>query len=258
MDVATLLGLLSSFGLIIGAILSGGPLTPFIDVASALIVIGGTMGVGFICFPMAEMLSSAKVAANAFRVKQLPPSEVLAKLVDFATKARKDGVLALESAADQESDPFLARCLKMVVDGNDRDTLEALVNVEITSLKERHKKGSEIFQALGTFAPAMGLIGTLVGLVQMLGNLDDPSSIGPAMAVALLTTFYGAILANIIFMPIAYKLKRRSGEETQVKEMVLAGILALAAGENPRVLEQKLGAFLDPASRESAGSKEAA
>ncbi len=251
MDKATLIGFLAAFGLVVGAIAVGGTMGAFVDVPSLLIVIGGTIGAGLIAFPMSDFTSAVKVAANAFSEKTRDPAEIVAKMVEFASKARREGILALESASKEQDDPFLQKALQLAVDGQSLDSIDEILSIEIEKVKHRHQQGADIFSTLGAYAPALGLIGTLIGLVQMLQSMDDPSSIGPAMAVALLTTFYGAILANLVFNPIAAKLRTRSKAEVVYKELVVTGMLAISAGDNPRIVEQKLLSYLAPAKRTS-------
>ena len=251
MDLATIIGIFAAFGLIFLAIFMGGGVNAFVSLPSLMIVAGGTIGVGLINYPIKEILGSITVAKNAFLHKAPVAKDLIETFVEFAYLARRDGILSLEAKVKEAKDPFLAKGIQLAIDGQEATAIEDIMNNEISWLKDRHKLGAEIFTTLGTFAPAMGLIGTLIGLIQMLQSLDDPSTIGPAMAVALLTTFYGAIFANVIFMPISGKLKTRSSEETLLKELIVEGVLSISAGENPRILEQKLHAFLAPKLRES-------
>lgn len=253
MDLATIIGLVLAFGLVLTAIFLGGGLGIFIDVPSLLIVVGGTIGAGLINFPLPQMLSAAKVVKKAFLHKPDAPHERIKTMVEFSNKARREGALSLEAELSQVQDKFMASGVQLVVDGQEVSSIESIMSTEIDSLRDRHKSGADIFSTLGGFAPALGLIGTLIGLVQMLQNMDDPSKIGPSMAVALLTTFYGAVLANLIFNPIAGKLKNRSSEEALLRELTLEGVLAIAAGDNPRLVEQKLKAFLSPKLRDEDG-----
>jgi chemotaxis protein MotA len=251
MDLATVLGVVSSFGLVCFGILLGSPLTLFVNVPSILIVLGGTIGATLIAYPLGDVLGILGVVKNAFLVKLKRPNEVIVQLVEFASKARRDGILALEGPANELSDAFLKRGLQLAVDGQEPDAIEGILQTEIDKVRSRHKKGADILSAMGIFAPALGMIGTLIGLVQMLQNMSDPNAIGPAMAVALITTFYGAILANLVFNPLAKKLGGRSEDEIEVKELMLQGILSIAQGDNPRVVEQRLHAFLKPVHRKS-------
>lgn len=256
MDIATVVGIVGAFGLVLGSILMGSGLDTFINIPSLLIVVGGTIGASLINYPLKDVLGAGKIIKHAFFHKVQSSTDLIASLVDFAGKARRDGILALQSVVKEVGDPFLEKGIQMAVDGQETESIETILSTEIDYIKNRHKMGAEIMTTMGTFAPAMGLIGTLIGLVQMLQNMADPSSIGPAMAVALLTTFYGAIMANIIFLPIAGKLKTRSSEEVLVKELILEGIMSISSGDNPRTMEQKLHTFLSPKHRQSSFDKD--
>lgn len=255
MDIATIIGLVASFGLMLMAILQGGSLSIFIDVPSMLIVFGGTAGVALVNFPLGDVLGAINIAKKAFLFKEVNTNDLLAQLMEFANKARKEGILSLQGAIDSIDDEFLVKALQMAVDGQEPDDLKAMLNTEIDYIAQRHSLGVSIFESLGAISPAMGMVGTLIGLVQMLQNMSDPASIGPAMAVALLTTFYGAVLANIIFLPIAGKLKTRSKTEILQKTVIVEGMGSILSGENPRVMEQKLHAFIAPKLRESVFNK---
>ncbi|HHL34712.1 MAG TPA: motility protein A [Desulfobulbaceae bacterium] len=255
MDLATIIGLVASFGLMLMAILQGGSLGIFIDVPSMLIVFGGTAGVALVNFPLGDVLSAVNIAKKAFLFKEVNTNDLLAQLMEFANKARKEGILSLQGSIDSIEDTFLVKALQMAVDGQEPEDLKAMLNTEIDYIAQRHSLGVSIFESLGAISPAMGMVGTLIGLVQMLQNMSDPSSIGPAMAVALLTTFYGAVLANIIFLPIAGKLKTRSKTELLQKTIIVEGMGSILSGENPRVMEQKLHAFIAPKLRESVFNK---
>ncbi len=255
MDIATIIGIIAAFGLMLMAILQGGGIGMFIDVASILIVFGGTAGVALVNFPLQDVLRAVNVVKKAFLVKETDTNQLLEQLMDFANKARKEGILSLQSSIDTIEDEFLIKALQMAVDGQEPEDLKGMLNTEIDYIQHRHGLGVNIFQSLGGISPAMGMVGTLIGLVQMLQNMSDPSSIGPAMAVALLTTFYGAVLANVLFLPIAGKLKTRSGTELLQKTIIVEGMGSILSGENPRVMEQKLHAFIAPQLRESVFNK---
>jgi chemotaxis protein MotA len=250
MDIATIVGTLAAFGLVFMAI---GPssLNAFIDTPSMLIVVGGTLGATLMAYPLNDVFKLVGIVKNTVLFKATTPIEVIAKMVDFSSRARRDGILALESAAKEIEDAFLQRGIQLAVDGQEPQSIENILSLEIEAIQERHKKGAAILSTMGAFAPAMGMIGTLIGLVQMLQNMEDPAAIGPAMAVALLTTFYGAIMANMIFNPLSAKLKGRSTVEINIKELTREGIMAIAAGDNPRIVEQRLHAFLQPKLRVS-------
>ena len=246
MDIATVLGILSATGLVLGAIFMGSGLNVFINIPSLCIVVGGTIGVTLVAYPLKDFLSVIKVVQKAIFTKNISTTELISKFTDFANKTRKEGILALESEIKELKDEFFKKGVQLSIDGLEPQQIQNILDTEIEFVRDRHKLGADIFTSMGTFAPAMGMIGTLIGLVQMLQSMDDPSTIGPAMAVALLTTFYGSLMANICCMPIAGKLKTRSKEEMLTKEMTIQGIISLSNGDNPRILEQKLLAFLPP------------
>jgi chemotaxis protein MotA len=202
-------------------------------------------------YPLSDVLGAVGIAKKVFFTTVRPVESVISQFVEFGSKARREGILALESDVKELDNKFLQKGLQMSVDGLEPQQIENILVTEVDYLRDRHQFGAEIFTTMATFAPAMGMIGTLVGLVQMLQSMDDPSSIGPAMAVALLTTFYGSVMANLIFVPIAGKLKRRSKEETLIMEMVVEGIISLTNGENPRILEQKMLSYVPPKMRKS-------
>lgn len=251
MDLSTIIGIVASFALMIAAIMFGGSITLFIDIPSVIIVLGGTTGATFIHYPFKDIFGAFGIMKKAFFHKDVSPQETIAQLILFAGKARKEGILALQSMMNEVDDPFFVKGLQMAVDGQEAEAMKEMLDKEIEYIQERHESGADIFAAMGSYAPAMGMIGTLIGLVQMLQSMSDPSSIGPAMAVALLTTFYGAVIANIICTPVAGKLRKRSSEEVLRKTLIAEGMRCLLAGENPRLMEQKLHAFIAPKLRES-------
>jgi chemotaxis protein MotA len=254
-DITTLIGILVAGGLVISSIMMGGSGGWFINYPSIMIVIGGTMGATFVNYPISQVMGVFGVAKNAFLHRSESPNKIIALIVDFAKKARREGILSFESQLKDIEDPFLVKGLQLAVDGMESNSIEEILRTEIQFIEERHKLGSEIFGTMGTFSPAMGMLGTIIGLVQMLMQMDDPSSIGGPMAVALLTTFYGVLMANLLFIPISGKLKTRSKEEILIKQMVLEGILSIQSGDNHRIVEQKLKAFIAPNARESGEEK---
>lgn len=249
MDIATIIGFLVTFGLVITAILGGGSMDAFINAPGMMIVIGGTFGVGLISYPMGRFLSAIKVAINVLRFDSPSVTDRSRELLGFADMARREGLLALESQTATIDDPFLRQAMELLVDGVEPDRIKQIMEDDVYSMDQRHRQGAQIFETLGSSAPALGLVGTLVGLVQMLQSMDDPSSIGPAMAVALLTTFYGAILSTVVFTPMAQKLKERNTEELLVKELTIKGVMGIAQRGNPRLLAQILEADLPPSQR---------
>jgi len=248
-DLATFLGLLVAGGLVVASIIMGGSGAWFVNTPSMMIVAGGTMGATLINYPLSEVVSVFKVTKNAFLHRTVSALNLIPMLVDFAKKARREGILSFESRLKEIDDPFLAKGIQMAIDGMESSAIEEVLTTEIMYLEERHRLGAEIFSTMGTYAPAVGMLGTIIGLVQMLMQMKDPSAIGAPMAVALLTTFYGTLLANLLFLPISGKLKIRSRQEVLAKQMVLEGVLAIQAGDNHRVVEQKLKAFIAPSLR---------
>ncbi len=247
MDQATVFGLVGAFSVVLGAILLGGSVGMFIDPTSILIVLGGTLMVVLVKFNLNQFMSAISVAKNAISNKVQSPQLIIPELVEMASMARKEGVLALEEV--ETSNDFLKSGLDMLIDGSSVEEINRLLSKDLEETAERHKLGALVFTSAADVAPAMGMIGTLVGLVQMLSAMDDPKSIGPAMAVALLTTLYGAILANMLFQPIADKLTLRRKEEIKVNSICLDGILGIQDGQHPRVLESLLKLYMTPKER---------
>ena len=252
MDLGTVVGWVLTLVLLFGSMAIGVGIGPYIDIPSVMIVFGGTIGVMMVGFKMETLKGVCKfygVAVKPSVVVNLP--ETIKKVVDYSTKARRDGILALESEVNNESNQFLKKGLSMAVDGNEPDAIRALLEIDIDQTSTRHANNIKIFEQVGGFAGAMGMIGTLIGLVAMLLNMSDPSAIGPSMAVALLTTLYGAMIGNIIGSPVANILSIRDADEALEKQVILEGIMAIQAGDNPRTLEAKLLAFLPPKDRKS-------
>ncbi|ACB84985.1 flagellar motor protein [Natranaerobius thermophilus] len=250
MDIATIIGLIAGVFLLIGAVFLEGNVDIFFNIPSALIVIGGTVAATLISYPINQFFSIVKTVQNAFKVKSMNPTETINLLVNLAEKARREGLLALEDDVEEMDDDFLKKGVQLVVDGTDPELVRSILETELSFQEERHKIGQNIFRTMGTFSPAFGMSGTLIGLVSMLDDLDDPDAIGPGMALALLTTLYGVVAANLIFLPIANKLEVKSNDEILLKEVMLEGMLSIQAGENPRIVEEKLKAFLAPKSRD--------
>ena len=251
MDIATVFGIISAFGLVIIAIVMGGGINLFINAPALMIVVGGTMGATMVNYPLKEVLGVFQVVQNVFFKKVLSAKDIIKQFIRFSSRARREGILSLESEIKDVADKFLKKGIQLSIDGMEPQAIREILETEITFIRDRHRLGAEIFTTMGTFFPALGMVGTLIGLVQMLQSMNDPSTIGPAMAVALLTTFYGSVLANIMCLPMAGKLRARSSEEVLIKEMVIEGVICLSNGENPRILEQKLQAFLPPSQREA-------
>ncbi|MHA7815411.1 MAG: flagellar motor protein PomA [Pseudohaliea sp.] len=248
MDLATLLGMVGALGVVMAAIITGGSPVIFINVPSVLIVLAGTMLVVMIKFDLGHFLGAFKVALGAFSKKLENPEDIVQKIIELATIARKDGLLALENVEIENE--FLQHGVQMVSDGHAPDVVNTLLTKDLQQTIDRHQWSAKVFTATGDVAPAMGMIGTLIGLVQMLSTMNDPKTIGPAMAIALLTTLYGAILANMVAFPIADKLNLRKVEEGRIKAICIDGLLAIQDGQNPRVIESMLKTYLAPAKRE--------
>lgn len=249
MDIATILGIVVGMIFIIGGILADGSVLDFWNLASILIVLGGTVASTLVAYPLKNVLEAVKIARKAFTNKEEDSYEIIIQINTLANIARKEGLLALEEASEEIDEEFLKKGAMLIVDGTDPELVRNLLETELSFIEERHKNGQGIFEAMGSFSPAFGMIGTLIGLISMLKKLDDPSSIGPSMAVALITTFYGSLFANLVFIPIANKLKLKSREEILRKEIMVEGLLSIQAGENPRIIEEKLKAFLPPKER---------
>ncbi|MFI4875511.1 MAG: motility protein A [Blastopirellula sp. JB062] len=251
MDIATVIGLISAFGLILTAILiaPGSSLAAFIDVPSIMVVCGGAIAACMMSFPLKSMLSAPKALKVCFMNKPTDVVELIKEIVSLAETARRDGLLALEGRIGEISNPFIIVGIQMAVDGARPDVIEDLLRTEIDAVATRHRDSKAIYDQMGRFAPAYGMIGTLLGLIIMLGNMSDPSSIGSGMAVALLTTLYGAVVSNCVFLPFAEKLSFLNKQELLTMEIIVRGIMAIQSGENPRVIEQKLRTFLPPSAR---------
>ncbi len=250
LDAATVIGLASGFLLILSAIAYGGSVAKFFDLPSVLIVIGGTLAVTTVSFTLPEMGRTVAVVGKAMVRNVRDPSDAAVRLIKLSESARRSGVLALQKVMPELWDePFLENAVAMVVDGTPPEEVETILKRDVQAMLARHHKSAGVLRRAAEVSPAMGLIGTLIGLVQMLGNLDDPSTIGPSMAVALLTTFYGAILSNMFFAPLASKLERNSAEETLVNQVYIMGVVSIGRQENPRRLEMLLNSILPPSKR---------
>jgi len=249
-DIGTIIGIvIACLAIVLGIVFGGNPLA-LIDVVSIFVVLLGTVGATVICFPLARMLKFHTVVLKAFFTDSTDIVEIILDLVKYAELARREGILSLENMVDEMKDPFIVRGIKMAVDGTDPELIKEVMETELESLMDRHAEGKQILDAVAKFAPAYGMIGTLLGLIFMLQSMTDPSSIGPSMAVALITTLYGAMLANLFAGPIAEKLTANDNEEVMVKTIIIAGVMAIQSGDNPRVVQSKLATYLPPADRD--------
>ena len=256
MDIATIVGFIAAVTCLMVGI--GSNLASMIDPPSMIIVVGGTLSATLIANPLQEVIGLIGVIKCAIFTSVPVPTELIERIVGFAETARREGILALEQAIEEGDDAFLSTGVRLAVDGTEPDLIMDILETELQFVQERHEQGQTIIANMGNAAPAFGMIGTLIGLVIMLKNMDDPAAIGPGMAIALLTTMYGAILANIIFGPISAKLKVYSSKEVLAKRMIIEGIMSIQSGDNPRIVEHKLSVFLSPKSRPSTEEREAA
>lgn len=248
MDIATVIGMVLCVGAVIGSILAGGDLTAFIDVPSVIVVGLGLLGATFIKWPMEIVTKVAQIAMKSIFFTPANPKDTIEEIGKLAETARRESVFALEK--QPIDDPFMKKAMTLAADNRPPEVISGILQLEIDALEERHKIGVDVFGGMADDGPAFGMIGTLIGLVIMLGNLSDQAAIGPAMAVALLTTFYGACIANIFCNPIKNKLGYRSKMEAQKMTIIIAGTLGIVAGENPRLIKEKLNSFLPPAERD--------
>ncbi len=255
MDVATIIGLLLAWGaLMVSLLMEGGDPRALINIPAALLVFGGTLGAATISFRLNQIMGIPDILRKAFSSKEEDIPGTIALLVTFAERARREGLLTLEEDAVNMKDEFLQRAIRLAVDGTDPEYIRDILSTEIFFLQTRHKVGESIFTTMGGFAPTLGIIGTVMGLIHMLANLSDPGKMGPLIAGAFIATLYGVSSANLIFLPIGNKLKSRSAEEVLVREIIVEGILAVQAGDNPRIVEDKLKAFLAPKLRRALGT----
>lgn len=257
MDIASVVGLVAAFGLILVAILiaPGSSLAAFIDVPSVLVVCGGALAACMIAFPMKSILSMPNSVKVVFLNKAVDYAGLITQIVSLAETARRDGLLALENRINEIDNPFIVTGIQMAVDGTRPDAIEDIMRTEMDAVATRHRDAKGVSDQMGRFAPAYGMIGTLLGLIIMLGNMSDPSSIGSGMAVALLTTLYGAVVSNVMFLPFSEKMAFLNKQEMLGMEIVIRGIMAIQSGENPRVIEQKLRTFLPPSVRAKMDAK---
>jgi chemotaxis protein MotA len=244
MDIASIIGVVLGIALVIGSILLGSGLGIFINMPSLLIVMGGTIAATLIAYPLKDALTVVGVTMKVFMFKIEDTEKLIGQLVSISEKARKNGLLSIEGDIADTKDPFFAKALQMTVDGVKTVDMMAIMQKQINLTQKEHKTGYSMFSSMGAYAPAFGMVGTLIGLVQMLANLDDPSTIGPKMAVAMITTFYGALLANLFFIPMSDKLKLRSQEELTNMTLLYEGVISIREGEHPRLMQDKLNVYL--------------
>lgn len=255
MDIASLLGIILGFAMVVFGILSAGAdIGTYIDIPSVIITVGGSISGVLAANKMKNFIGGFKSITLAFKDEVMDPGAVISKIIDLSNIARKEGLLALEEASNDIEDPFLKKGIMLVVDGTDPELVRGILETELNCLEDRHKKVIGFWEKWAELGPAWGMIGTLIGLVNMLNNMEDASAIGPSMAVALITTLYGSIIANWLCNPIASKMKVNNDLEVIVKDVMVEGLLSIQAGENPRIIEEKLKSFLSPAIRDDVGA----
>lgn len=252
MDIATLIGIVGGAACIVMSVLtSGGTLGGIIDIPSVFMTIGGSYAAIFISVPLSKAIGIFKIIAKTFKVPDFGEKTIVSKMMDLSNKARREGILALEDGLEDLDDAFMRSGLRLVVDGTDGNVIRAIMENEMNQCEARHMEWVNVINQWGGFAPGFGMMGTVLGLIGMLNNLEDKSSLGPNMAVALITTLYGSMMANWVIVPFGNKLITHNASEMRVKEMVIEGVLAIQAGENPRIMGQKLLTYLDPVSRKA-------
>jgi chemotaxis protein MotA len=249
MDFATVAGLVSGIAMILAVILMEGHLPAYLNFHALLIVGGGVTATAFVMFDMKTVLGSFRIAFKAFRENPWNLESIIEQMVGLSKLARTNGILALEDVERQLRNPFLRKGVQLAVDGNEEALIRFIMATDVGFTRERHALGQKVFRQMGAMAPAFGMVGTLIGLVDMLRSMEDPTQIGPAMSVALVCTLYGAVLANLVFLPIANKLEFRTKEESLAKQVIIEGIVSIMQGANPKVLKEKLEAFVSPSQR---------
>jgi chemotaxis protein MotA len=220
-----------------------------VDPPSAMITIGGTIAATLIAYPISRIVNSLKTMGKVFKPPNIDPQDSIKKIIELANLARKEGLLALEEAANAMDDKFLQKGILLIVDGTDPELVRNILEIEMSYIEGRHSDARGVWDFMASMGPAYGMVGTLIGLIMMLQDMSDPDALGPNMAIAMITTFYGSIMANFIFMPVSNKLKIFSSDEMLIKEVLIEGMLSIQAGENPRIIEEKLKSFLSPTLR---------
>lgn len=258
MDLATIIGIVIAVAALLGGnILEGGHVTALLNLPAAVIVFGGTIGATMICFSINDVKNLPNWFKVAFQEKQTDALNTIRTIVDLADMARREGILKLESVVETLDNAFLKQGVALVVDGTDYEVTKSILETEVEFMRERHHTGVKFFEAAGAFAPTMGIIGTVMGLVHVLGSLSDTANLGSAIAVAFIATLYGVFSANVIWIPIGAKLKARSKQEAIAREIIIEGVLAIQAGESPRIIEDRLKSFLSPENRAKSAEADA-
>ena len=246
MDLASVFGLVGGIAVILITILISGDLIGYVDIPSIICTFGGTIAMTFMAFPIKKLKEGFAALKYVFVYAETDAEYIIKSIIDLANTARKEGLLALEEAAQQLKDDFLQKGILLIVDGTDPELVRNILETELSFIEERHKSNQGVYEFMAAIGPGFGMLGTLIGLINMLANLSDPSTVGPNMAVAIVTTLYGSIIANVFCNPVISKLKIRSSQESLMKEVMLEGMLSIQAGENPRIIEEKLKAFMSP------------
>lgn len=252
MDIGTISGIIGGITFIIlGIIMAQADLSLYVDMPSVMITIGGTVTSMFTAFGLKPVLGMGSILKHAFFIKHVDPGKMIEDLVSFSEKARREGLLALEDDVDEVQDEFLKKGIQLVVDGTDPEVVKNILMSDLNNIESRHMKGIAILELGAAIAPAFGMIGTLIGLILMLGNMDDKASLGRGMSAALITTMYGSMIANWLLIPLSTKLDRRHKEEMVIKEIMIEGTLSIQSGDNPRIVKEKLASYLPPSERDS-------
>ena len=257
MDLASVFGLVGGIAVILITILLSGDLIGYVDIPSIICTFGGTIAMTFMAFPIKKRKEGFAALKYVFVYKETDAEYIIKSIIDLANTARKEGLLALEEAAQQLKDDFLQKGILLIVDGTDPELVRNILETELSFIEERHKSNQGVYEFMAAIGPGFGMLGTLIGLINMLANLSDPSTVGPNMAVAIVTTLYGSLIANVLCNPVISKLKIRSSQESLMKEVMLEGMLSIQAGENPRIIEEKLKAFMSPKLRSMLDSSKA-
>ncbi|OON97995.1 MAG: flagellar motor protein MotP [Epulopiscium sp. Nele67-Bin005] len=253
MDIATPIGLVMGGAFMVISINLGGSISAFIDSASIMIVFGGLVAALLISYPLPAVITGFKSFGAALKDNLPDPVDLINQINDLAQAARKDGLLVLEEKAQSMEEPFLKKGVLLMVDGTEAELIRDILETDLAFMEERHKTNQNFWSKVAENGPAWGMIGTLIGLVNMLGALSDPSTLGPKMAVSLITTFYGSVLANWVANPVVVKMEYKSARESMIRQIMIEGLLSIQAGENPNVIQEKLKSFLTPAEREKVG-----
>jgi len=257
LDLASVFGLVGGIAVILITILLSGDLIGYVDIPSIICTFGGTIAMTFMAFPIKKLKEGFAALKYVFVYKETDAEYIIKSIIDLANTARKEGLLALEEAAQQLKDDFLQKGILLIVDGTDPELVRNILETELSFIEERHKSNQGVYEFMAAIGPGFGMLGTLIGLINMLANLSDPSTVGPNMAVAIVTTLYGSLIANVLCNPVISKLKIRSSQESLMKEVMLEGMLSIQAGENPRIIEEKLKAFMSPKLRSMLDSAKA-